>query len=187
MAVDLAERDDQIVQAAQLKTAGENGLLERYLPLVRSRANAFRQKGLETDDLIQEGVIGLLYAIRAYDRKFGTSFETFAYVCITNRLRSSVVKASQKLQTVSLDSCAPFEENLWNTTQEEDPQEIVISHEQFSQWLQRVRTCLSDFEHQVIRYYLAGYSYQEIAKFLQSATKAVDNALQRARRKLRRL
>ncbi len=185
MAVDL-EQDD-LVQAARSKTAGEHRLLERYLPLVRSRANAFRKKGLETDDLVQEGVIGLLYAIRAYDHKVGTSFETFAYVCITNRLRSSVAKASQKLQTVSLDSYSPFEESFWNTTQEEDPQEIVISREQFGQWLQRVETCLSDFEHQVIRYYLAGYSYQEIAQLLQSTTKAVDNALQRARRKLRRL
>lgn len=187
MAVDLAQQNSSVAQSATAKTAGENRLLERYLPLVRSRANAFRQRGVETDDLIQEGVIGLLYAIRAYDHKFSTSFETFAYVCITNRLRSAVTTAGQKLQTVSLDSCPPLGENLWNTTQEKDPQEIVISREQFGQWLQRVDACLSGFEHQVIRYYLGGYSYQEIAQLLRSTTKAVDNALQRARRKLRRL
>lgn len=187
MAVDLAQQNNSLAQSATARTAGENGLLERYLPLVHSRANAFRKKGVETDDLIQEGVIGLLYAIRAYDHKFGTSFETFAYVCITNRLRSAVATASRKLPIVSLDSCPPWEENFWSPAQEEDPQEIVINREQYGQWLQRVDICLSGFEHQVIRYYLGGYSYQEIAQLLQSTTKAVDNALQRARRKLRRL
>lgn len=187
MAVDSAQQNNPIAQSAIVRTAGENALLERYLPLVRSRANAYRQKGVETDDLVQEGVIGLLYAIRAYDHRFGTSFETFAYVCITNRLRTAVAAAGRKLETVSLDSYLPLGENSWNTMQEEDPQEIVISREQFGQWLQRVDACLSGFENQVIRYYLGGYSYQEMAQLLQSTTKAVDNALQRARRKLRRL
>lgn len=187
MAVDSAQQKNPVAQFATAKTDGDNALLERFLPLVRSRANAFRQKGVETDDLIQEGVIGLLYAIRAYDHRFGTSFETFAYVCITNRLRSAVATANRELPLVSLDSCPPSGESYWNTTQEEDPQEIVISREQFSQWLLRVDACLSDFEHQVIRFYLGGYSYQEIAQLLKSTTKAVDNALQRARRKLRRL
>lgn len=187
MAVDLAQQNKPVAQSTTAETVGENGLLERYLPMVHSRANAFRQRGVETDDLIQEGVIGLLYAIRAYDHKFGTSFETFAYVCITNRLRSAVATASRKLPIVSLDSCPPWGENYWDTTQEDDPQEIVINREQFGQWLQRVDTCLSGFEHQVIRYYLGGYSYQEIAQLLQSTIKAVDNALQRARRKLRKL
>ncbi|WMJ84399.1 sigma-70 family RNA polymerase sigma factor [Oscillospiraceae bacterium LTW-04] len=187
MAVDLAQQKNSIAQSTITKAAGENGLLERYLPMVHSRANAFRQKGVETDDLIQEGVIGLLHAIRAYDHKYGASFETFAYVCITNRLRSAVATASRKLPIVSLESCPPWGENYWKTTQEEDPQEIVINREQLGQWLHRVDTCLSGFEHQVIRYYLGGYSYQEIARLLQSTTKAVDNALQRTRRKLRRL
>ena len=187
MAVDLAHEDNPVAQSAIIKAAGENGLLERYLPLVRSRANAFRQKGVEIDDLVQEGVIGLLYAIRAYDHRLGTSFETFAYICITNRLRTAVAAVGRKLETVSLDSYPPSAENAWNITQEDDPQEIIISREQFDRWLQRVDDCLSGFEHQVIRYYLGGYSYQEIARLLQSTTKAVDNALQRARRKLRRL
>lgn len=187
MAVESVQQKNPVAQTATIQTAGEHRLLERYLPLVRSRANAFRQKGIETDDLVQEGVIGLLYAIRAYDHRLGASFETFAYVCITNRLRTVVASASRKLETVSLDSASPVTDNLWNTLQEEDPQEIVISREQFDQWLQRVDACLSGFEHQVIRYYLGGYSYHEMARLLESTTKAVDNALQRARRKLRRL
>lgn len=183
MAVGLAEQNNGAAQSAAADTAGENGLLERYLPLVRSRANAFRQKNVETDDLVQEGVIGLLYAIRAYNDKLGASFETFAYVCITNRLKTAVASAGRKLETVSLDGCPQD----WRIAGEEDPQEIVISREQSGQWLQRVAACLSGFEHQVIRYYLGGYSYQEMAQLLHSTTKAVDNALQRARRKLRRL
>lgn len=187
MAVDVAEKNNSVAQSAASDSTGEIGLVERYLPLVRSRANTFRQKGVEIDDLIQEGVIGLLYAIRAYDHKYETSFETFAYVCITNRLRSAVASVHKKLPVISLESYEPLADSCLNTAQEEDPQEIVISRDQLSQWLDNVDVCLSKFEHQVIRYYLGGYSYSEIAQFLQSTTKAVDNALQRARRKLRRL
>lgn len=187
MAVGSAQQSNPVAHSA-VETSVENGRLERYLPLVRSRANAFRQKGIETDDLVQEGVIGLLYAIRAYDHRPGVSFETFAYVCITNRLRSAVAAVGRKPDTVSLDGCLSLGETLHHLAQEEeDPQEIVISRERFDQWLQRVAARLSGFEHQVIRYYLGGYSYQEMAQLLQSTTKAVDNALQRARRKLRRL
>ncbi|MFV0497843.1 MAG: sigma-70 family RNA polymerase sigma factor [Candidatus Fimivivens sp.] len=185
MTVDLAQQKTSVAQSATTKSVEEHGLLERYLPMVHSRAKAFRQRGVETDDLVQEGVIGLLQAIRAYDHRYGASFETFAYVCITNRLRSAVAAANQKLPIVSLEQCSPWGENYWKALQA-DPQEIVISCDQLGQWLHRVNTCLSDFEHQVIRYYLSGYSYHEIARLLQSTTKAVDNALQRTRRKLRR-
>lgn len=185
--MDLLQQNNPVVQSAAVASTRENKLLERYLPLVRSRANAFRQRGIETDDLVQEGVIGLLYAIRAYNCGLGASFETFAYVCITNRLRTAVAVARRKPETYSLENYPLLAESHWNTLQQEDPQEIVISREQFSQWLKSVEACLSCFEHQIIRYYLGGYSYQEMARLLKSTTKAVDNALQRARRKLRRL
>lgn len=187
MAVESTRQNNLVVRSAKEEIVSESSLLERYLPLVRSRANAFHQKGVEIDDLIQEGVIGLLYAIRAYDHKFGTAFETFAYVCITNRLRSAVSTAVKKPPAISLDSCQPLEDKFWSTTLEEDPQEIIISREHVSQLLEKVNNCLSGFEHKTIRFYLSGYTYQEIAKLLQSTTKAVDNALQRARRKLRTL
>lgn len=160
--------------------------IERYLPLVRSRANAFRQKGIDTDDLFQEGVIGLIYAMRAFDSSMGASFETFAYVCITNRLKNAVtaagkISSAESYENAFLPDELPFE------AAREDPQEILISREGVQQWLDNVKNCLSDFEQRAIRLYLSGYSYQEMAASLQSTTKAVDNALWRARKKLRRL
>ena len=65
----------------------ESVRIESYLPLVHSRVNAFRHCGIEPDDLFQEGIIGLLNAVRSYRPECGASFETFAYTCITNRLR----------------------------------------------------------------------------------------------------
>lgn len=159
---------------------------EQYLPLVRSRANAFRQSGIDTDDLFQEGVIGLIYAMRAFDETLGASFETFAYVCITNRLKNAVaaagkISSAESLENSLLPGLLPLEAH------KEDPQEILVSREGVQQWLDNVKNRLSVFEQRAIRLYLSGYSYQEMAASLQSTTKAVDNALWRAKKKLRRL
>lgn len=163
----------------------EESRLEYWLPLVRSRANAFRQKGVENEDLIQEGLIGLLYAIRAYDRNCNAQFETFAYTCITNRLRTAILSAGKRLAVVSLDNSFTVPEAACGDEGKEDPQEIFISREQVSQWLEKAKSRLSEFESRAIGLYLGGYSYQEMSVILKSNAKAVDNALQRARRKMR--
>ena len=186
MASASAQQNSLVDRNAGADTASESILLERYLPFVRSRVYAFRQKSIETEDLFQEGLIGLLYAIRAYNLDMGASFETFAYICITNRLRTAVAKADKMPEAVSLESCDIQDKHLVSRVSKEDPQEIFISREQINLWLAKADNCLSDLEKQVIRLYLSGYSYQEIAQTLFSTTKAVDNALQRARRKLRR-
>jgi len=108
--------------------SGEEMQLQNWLWLVRSRANSFREKGVETDDLVQEGVIGLLNAIRAYDASRGASFETFAYHCITNRMRSAVMSAVKFPGTISLDS---DDTELWAG---DDPQETVVSKEYAENW-----------------------------------------------------
>lgn len=164
---------------------GEEGQLERWLPLVRSRANAFRRKGVEDDDLIQEGLIGLLYAVRAYNCGSGASFETFAYTCITNRLRSAVAKMGRQSSEVSLDDESGAGALNQAADSGEDPQEIFISSEQAAQWLCRVEKALSPLESRAMRLYLGGYSYQEMASILKTSPKSVDNALCRAKAKLR--
>jgi RNA polymerase sporulation-specific sigma factor len=167
------------------EAVSEGQVLERYLPLVRRRANAFRSMGVEPDDLVQEGLIGLLYAARAYQKDHGASFETFAYRCITNRLRTAVIAAGRTPLALRYDgSLKPGGGELCSTLQQ-DPEEIFIDREETQRWLDRMSSLLSGFEKQAIWLYLRGYSYQEMAASLQSTTKAVDNALQRARRKLR--
>lgn len=158
--------------------------LESCLPLVHSRVNAFRQRGVESDDLFQEGIIGLLNAIRSYRPEYGASFETFAYTCITNRLRSAVFAAGRTARAVSYDEWQNFDSSIEDAG-ELDPQEIVANHEEMDRWRQMVRERLSELERQTVGLYLGGYSYEEIAASLHQSIKAVDNALQRARRKLR--
>ena len=163
----------------------EERQLEKWLPLVRSRANAFRQSGIEPEDLIQEGLIGLLYAVRAFKADCGATFETFAYVCITNRLRSAVVRLGKQLSLASPEGDMADMAKFLNSDGEEDPQELFISEEQAQNWLERADKLLSPMENRVMRLYLGGYSYQEMAAALDSTPKSVDNALCRARKKLR--
>lgn len=163
----------------------ETVCIESYLPLVYRRVNAFRRCGVEPDDLFQEGIIGLLSAIRSYRPKHGASFETFAYLCITNRLRSAILAAKRAGHAVSYDAWQEERPLSEEPQADADPQEIVAGREEMARWRQKVLERLSDFEQQAIGLYISGYSYEEIASMLHHTVKAVDNALQRARRKLR--
>ena len=155
--------------------------LQKWLPLVRSRANAFRGKGLEEDDLIQEGLIDLLDAIRRYDPERGASFKTFAYICITHCLVSAVEKVDKRVYTVSID------DDEQNIGPEKDPQEVVISRDYMKNWLDDAYKLLSSLEEKVFKLYVSGKSYHQISDMLGISEKAVDNALCRARAKMRRL
>ena len=165
--------------STDLNVGGEETKLQKWLPLVRSRANAFREKGVEADDLVQEGLIGLLSAIRSYDESRGASFETFAYICITNRMKSAVSSAVKRTETVSLD------ESQESPDVKADPQEIVLSDDVAERWLDAAVKKLSALEAKVLRLYLAGYSYSQIADAVNASGKTVDNALCRAKNKLR--
>ncbi len=170
-----------MAQAARVDNANfkEELQLQKWLPLVRSRANAFRGKGMEADDLIQEGLIGLLYAIRAYDADRGASFKTFAYICITNHLTSVMEKADKRIETVSI------EDDDRQFIPDKDPQEVVVSREYLENWLADACKHLSEREEKVFSLYLSGYSYHSMAEMLGISEKAVDNALCRAKSKLR--
>ena len=165
--------------STDFNVGGEETKLQKWLPLVRSRANAFREKGVEADDLVQEGLIGLLSAIRSYDESRGASFETFAYVCITNRMKSAVSLAVKRTEMVSLD------ENQESPDIKADPQEIVLSDDVAERWLEAAVKKLSVLEAKVLRLYLSGHSYRQIAGAVNASEKTVDNALCRAKNKLR--
>ena len=165
--------------STDVNVGGEDKKLQKWLPLVRSRANAFREKGVEADDLVQEGLIGLLSAIRSYDESRGASFETFAYICITNRMRSAVSLAIKCTETVSLD------ENQVSPDVKADPQEIVLSDDVAERWFETAVKKLSGLEAKVLKLYLSGYSYRQIATAVKGSEKTVDNALCRAKSKLR--
>ena len=161
-------------------------LARRSIILVRRRARALLAGGLEIDDLAQEGMLGLIDAMKAYRPDRGASFRTFAYRCVTNRMLNLIAASGRNPSQVSFDHIG----NLEPLTEEQipnakDPQEILIQQENTFDWIHRARNLLSKTEREALRLYLGGYTYQEMAASLQCTTKAVDNALQRVRRKLR--
>lgn len=184
-----AEPTDE--QAASLAQEGDGDaaalLIDRYLPVVGRQARAICPQGMEWEDLLQEGLIGLLYAVGRYDSGREASFKTFASRCALNQMLSAI-EAQGREKRAPKQSAIPLEEEgriPQGLPTQGDPEEIFIQRENLSRWKEQLSTLLSPFEQVALKQYLSGYSYQEIARSSHSSTKAVDNALQRVRRKLR--
>ena len=173
-------------------------LLEKYKHLVRKKARAMYLIGGDNDDLIQEGMIGLYKAIRDYRGERGASFHTFAELCI-NRQLSTAVEASQRQKHQPLNTYV----SIYDKEQEEkngsplntfgmaslsqNPEDRMIAQERLADMETRILEQLSKFEKEVLRQYLSGLNYSEIAYNLGKTAKAVDNALQRIKKKVRLL
>ncbi len=191
-----AKLSDSSLQA--MATAGDRGaeeaLSERYMRLVRICARPLFLAGGSSEDLIQEGMIGLLSAIRQYDPQCGSPFSGFAEICIRSRLLSAIKSASRKkhlplndglsLEQLSEDSGAQLSANPEVFRQ--DPENLVLARESKEELYAAFSRCLSKMENRVLKCYLDGYSYREIGARLGKDEKAVDNAVQRIRRKLAR-
>ena len=165
-------------------------LIERYTPLVCMRARAYARGVMDVDDVYQEGMIALLKAVRNYREDTAGSFRTFAAVCVNNKMLSAVTahmrdKNAPMRSYLSLSGREIPEDLLAAVSPETDPEKLVIASEESAARNRRIETLLSPFERQVLRVYLSAYSYEEMSRQLGSSTKAVDNALQRVRRKLR--
>lgn len=173
----------------------EEELAARYIRLPRSvaRQSELFLPGAEHEDLIQEGTIGLLYAIRTYDPNNETAFVTYAYRCIENRLLSAVKSAVRQKnramnESISLNEIidAPFADEIAADNITSDPELMVLSKENLSEIEEKISSLLSDNDNTVLRLYLEGNSYREIACALGKDIKFTDNAVQRIRKKLRR-
>ena len=169
----------------------EEMMIRRYSRVVRSLARPFFLTGGDQEDLLQEGMLGLLSAIRSYDAGKNASFRTFAMLCIRRRLISAV-RDSVGTQNVSLDDCLSLESSLFDELSSRNdnmrgPEELLIDREEAQKRYQSLLQRLSAFEQSVLRCFLRGMSYREIAKTTKSSEKAVDNAVQRIRRKFQKL
>ena len=172
----------------------EETLVTRYNQLVRSCARPFFLVGGDSEDLIQEGMVGLLKAIREYDAEKEASFRTFAEICIRNRL-FSVLRASARdkhkalNQSISFNT-PDFDSNSYasgtSALAQRNPEEFLIDREHTAALLSGVRKQLSEFEAKILGYYLDGLSCGEIARAVGKPPKSVDNAVQRIRRKVAR-
>ncbi len=147
--------------------------------------------GADTEDLVQEGMIGLLKAIQSFDAERGVPFEAFARVCITRQIYSAVRSAASYKHMI-LNHSIGIEKPLFDDNAEphisveksiSDPESLVIGMEEQQERMHTLLQSLSIFEAKVLRLYLQGCSYQEMTEILQKPLKSVDNAIQRIRRK----
>ncbi len=182
--------DEELVSVCTDQPQAFEILFERYRPAVVSMANAYAVNAADTDDYVQEGMFGLLAAVAAYSQKRSAAFRTFAGVCVRNRMRNLFRKENAGLRKHSVlpDVSLDDPENRMAETlvdQAETPEEIVLEREQTSALYRQVADVLSKQEHEIFLLSVNGLSYDEIAARLQVSAKSVDNAIQRARRKLR--
>ncbi len=186
--------DEELQSLAKARVPGaEEALAERYARVVRMCARPYFLIGGDSEDLIQEGMIGLLAAIREFDREKGASFKTYAETCIHNRIRSAVRSAKRRKNAplndgISLDDVLSDEsQSLGTNYYERSPEEQVLARETEKEFISAYSRCLSKLEADVLRLYLDGLSYEEMAAVSGRDVKAVDNAVQRIRRKLAKL
>lgn len=178
---------EQLVLRAQAGDASATAsLLIRYRESIRRRAASMTVSGMEADDLMQEGMIGLVQAIRSFDSTRGTPFSAYAAACIGHRMLGAA-KAAGRRKNLPLNRYLPLDEaseRVEAAGEGGNPESLVIRREEAEALRQRIAGRLSDFEQSVFFLYLTGCSYGEMARRLGRPVKAVDNALQRTRRKL---
>ncbi len=191
--------DELLVKMAREGDEGaEEFLLKKYKDFVRSKARTYFLVGGDSDDLIQEGMIGLYNAIGHYDESKASSFMTYAAICINNKLISAVSADARKKNAplngyVSIYSMitdetgaeAPLSDVLPDT-ENINPESIILNEEQEKLTVSHMMGKLSKLEKEILSYYLEGMSYLEISEIIGKPEKSVDNAIQRIRLKMNR-
>ena len=172
--------------------AGESAiadyLMEKYKGLVRKKARAMFLIGGDTDNLIQEGMIGLFKAVRDYQPDRESSFQFFANICIDRQIYTAI-KSSNRQKHQPLNSYISMNGEEWETQMgsktEQSPETIIIAQENAVQMEEKIRKQLSTFENEVLTLYLDGNNYQQIGEKMNKSSKSIDNALQRIKGKVR--
>lgn len=170
--------DEELVVCCRSDEKYIYSLIARYVPLVKSRASCFSGgASSDIDDLMQEGFLGLIGAIRSYNPEKESSFATYANVCVTNKMRSALSKT--KTNDIPAEEDGDGEPDI-NT-----PETIFFEKESNTEIEKVMSTHLSEKERTIFRLFLQGSTYEQIAVKLDTNTKTVDNALQRVRKKLK--
>ena len=175
-------------RAADGSREAEEALVRRYSGLVRSCARPLFLAGGDSEDLLQEGMFGLIKAIREYEPDHGASFYTFADVCIRRRLYS-VLKAAVSGKHQPLNQAIPLNPSFFDVSlafAQDDPEVLLINREKAAGLLEYACKQLSAFEAEILGYYLDGLTCREIAETVGKPSKSVENAVQRIRRKIGR-
>ena len=181
--------DEALCTALQNGTSAAGDILaHRYRKLVRCCAHPYFLAGGDSEDLLQEGMFGLIKAMREFRADREASFQTFAEVCIRSRL-CSVIRASRAGKHSPLNESVPLNAFLLDAQPQYsqlDPEDLLIDREKAAALLNQVRSQLSELEVRVLDLYLDGCSCGEIAATVGKSYKSVDNAVQRILRKIGR-
>ena len=171
-----------------LYRSGDQGafrqLAARYFFVIRHKAAEFYGRGVEPDDLFQEGLLGLHYAAISFDEKNG-AFSAYAGVCVRNRMISAIRSFGALKKRIDREHCSIEEVQSLVSDPLCEPENAVISREAMESLLSYLRDNLSDKELSVLSLYVDGKSYDEISCQLGISKKSCDNAMQRVRKKLR--
>ena len=187
--------DEELIEKTRLgDLEAQNYLLEKYRNLVTMKANKFFLIGAESDDMLQEGMIGLFKAIQSFNLEKNNSFKSFANLCIERQLITAI-KTSNRQKHIPLNysfslNKSAFDEDEDTSLMEildskyvEDPLDTITKKEYFDTIENKINQNLSFFEKKVLKSYIQGESYIDIANKLNSPVKSVDNAIQRIRKK----
>ncbi|MGI6065948.1 MAG: RNA polymerase sporulation sigma factor SigH [Bacillota bacterium] len=190
--------DEDIVELAKDgDIVAQEYLINKYKNFVRAKARSYFLIGADREDIIQEGMIGLYKAIRDFRCDKLSSFRAFAELCITRQIITAI-KTATRQKHIPLNSYVSLNKPIYDEDSDRtlldvisgskitDPEELIISREEFDDIEEKMGEILSSLEWKVLMYYLEGKSYQEIAVDLKRHVKSIDNALQRVKRKLER-
>ena len=189
--------DEEIVRMAQEEHDAEatDYIVHKYRNFVKAKARSYFLIGADKEDIIQEGMIGLYKATRDFRGDKQASFRAFADLCVTRQIITAI-KTATRQKHIPLNSYVSlnkpvYEDESDRTLQDilagirvSDPEELVISREEFNDIELKMNEILSDLEWQVLTAYLDGKSYNEMSRQLHRHVKSIDNALQRVKRKL---
>jgi len=190
--------DEDVVEfAREGDDAALEYLINKYKNFVRAKARSYFLIGADREDIIQEGMIGLYKAIRDFRMDKLSSFRAFAELCITRQIITAI-KTATRQKHIPLNSYVSLNKPIYDEDSDRtlldvisgskisDPEELIISREEFDDIEEKMGEILSSLEWKVLMSYLEGKSYQEIAEDLKRHVKSIDNALQRVKRKLER-
>lgn len=197
-------REELVAQAQTGDERAINELLSRYKTLVMAISRRYFLINTEQSDLVQEGMIGLFKACRSYNLSSSTSFKTFASVCIKRQIQTALERSNRQkqrplnayfsinnqgkilLQTTGEKSDS-FEDETGFYLEESglSPEESVLFKEKLSELAAKINQVLSDYEKRVLKFFISGMNYVEIAKRLKKEPKSIDNALSRIKIKLK--
>jgi len=188
--------DEMLVEAKNGNQEAIAAVFDQYRNFVFMKAKNYFLVGADKEDLIQEGMIGLLKAIRAYEVEKAASFKTFATICIKRQIITAI-KIANSQKHLALNTAIGMDNENEETNKENsysyvkgldsyvfyNPEDLFLSKEQALGLKKYLESNLSSFEEQVFKYMILGYTYKEIAVKIEEKVKAVDNAIQRIKRK----